>query len=173
MPEGRRIKWRIAVGVGFVLDFISVWAHGVQPSEWMPQITGHWLAAHYGTGVKSSAVNNVETSKHGYSVAHRHWQPFHLFFSLSCLLSFHNQCSSMLVMLCNYSIPVAKGEKKWEGSFLKGTTPNPQRTRSYLSHILPYSPSSLPPLISGKLHCSMQTATSFPRHHRNAESAAL
>lgn len=52
------------MGAGFVLDFISVWAHGVQPSEQMcePQITGHWLAARYGTGVKPSAVNNVETT---------------------------------------------------------------------------------------------------------------
>lgn len=75
MPEGGRTRRRIAVGVGFVLDFISVRAHGVQPSERVcePQIAGHWPAAHHGTGVKPSAVNNVETTKQGHSVARRNW----------------------------------------------------------------------------------------------------
>lgn len=135
MPEGGRIKWRIAVGLGFVLDLIS----GQRANVWA---SDHWLAAHYGTGVKPSTVNNVETAKHGYSVAHRKWQPFPLFFSLPCLLSFHNQCSSMLLMLCNYSTPVAEGGRKSERAHSsKAPPPPPRRTRSYL----PPLPSIQPP----------------------------
>lgn len=61
--------------------------------------------------------------------------------------------------------------RKSERAHSSKAPPSPPEAHAHT--FLPYSPSSLPPLSSRKLHCSMQTATSFPRHHRNAESAAL
>lgn len=70
--------------------------------------------------IKSLAVNNVITAVQGLAsptVTGCHLPLFSLFLcfislSITHCLSLHNECSSVLHMLCNYSTPVAPGGER-------------------------------------------------------------
>lgn len=136
-------------------------------SEWLrfrSQAFG-WLliTARY---IESLAVNNVITALQG-SVLPAGTRS-HLFFfpSLFHFLSFHNERSSVLLMLCNYSNPVAPGRKK-----KRKRAHSPKANTSTITQTSPHPP----PLYYGQLlDAPLQGNHSIIfMLHRNAESAAL